>query len=74
MVAALVADPDAFSLTSMGAWARDLDSWDVTDMVADTFAATPHADRAIRTWSTARHGFHETVRVLDARAPRGRSS
>jgi len=57
MVAALVADPDAFSLTSMGAWARDLDSWDVTDMDADTFVATPHADRAIRTWSTARHGF-----------------
>jgi 3-methyladenine DNA glycosylase AlkD len=57
MVAALVADPDAFSLTSMGAWARDLDSWDVTDMVADTFVATPHAGRAIRTWSTARRGF-----------------
>ena len=57
MVAALVADPAAFSFTAMGAWARDLDSWDVTDMVADTFVATPQADRAIRTWSTARHGF-----------------
>src|SRR4029078_9935549 len=45
------------SLTPMGPWARDLDSWDITDMVADTFVATPHADRAIRTWSTARHGF-----------------
>ena len=57
MAAALVADPDAFSFTSMGAWARDLDSWDVTDMVADTFVTTPHAGRAIRKWSTARHGF-----------------
>lgn len=57
MAAALVADPDAFSFTSMGAWARDLDSWDVTDMVADTFVKTPHAGRAIRKWSTARHGF-----------------
>jgi 3-methyladenine DNA glycosylase AlkD len=57
MVAALVADPDAFSFTAMDSWARDLDSWDVTDMAADTFVATPHADRAIRTWSTSRHGF-----------------
>ena len=57
MVAALVADPAAFSFTAMGAWARDLDSWDITDMVADTFVATPHADRAIHAWSTARHGF-----------------
>jgi len=57
MAAALIADPDAFSFTAMGAWARDLDSWDVTDMLADTFVATPHADRAIHTWSTARHGF-----------------
>jgi 3-methyladenine DNA glycosylase AlkD len=57
MVAALVADSAAFSFTAMSAWARDLDSWDITDMVADTFVATPHADRAIRTWSAARHGF-----------------
>src|SRR4029077_9444722 len=57
MVAALVADPAALSFTAMGAWARDLDSWDITDMVADTFVATPHADRAIHAWSTARHGF-----------------
>ena len=57
MLAALVADPSAFSFTAMRGWARDLDSWDVTDMLADTFVATPHADRAIRTWSTARHGF-----------------
>ena len=57
MVAALVADRAAFSFTAMGAWARDLDSWDVTDMVADTFVETPHADRAIRTWSAARRGF-----------------
>ena len=41
----------------MRSWAHDLDSWDVTDTLADTFMATPHADRAIRTWSTARHGF-----------------
>jgi 3-methyladenine DNA glycosylase AlkD len=57
MLAALVADPSAFSFSAMRTWARDLDSWDVTDMLADPLVATPHADRAIRTWSTARHGF-----------------
>ncbi len=57
MLAALVADPSALSFEAMRAWARDLDSWDVTDMLADTFVATPHADRAILAWSTARHGF-----------------
>src|SRR6478752_1016072 len=57
MLAALVADPSALSFTAMRSWARDLDSWDVTDMLADTFVGTPHADQAIRTWSTAHHGF-----------------
>jgi len=57
MLAALVADPSALSFTAMRAWARDLDSWDVADTLADTFVATQYADRAIRTWSTARHGF-----------------
>ena len=57
MLAALVADPSELSFTAMRTWARDLDSWDVTDMLADTFVATPHADLAIRTWSTSRHGF-----------------
>src|SRR6187455_453842 len=57
MVAALVADPDALPFARMQAWAGDLDSWDVTDMVASTFASSRHADRAIGAWSTAPHGF-----------------
>jgi 3-methyladenine DNA glycosylase AlkD len=57
MVAALVVDPAALSFAAMGAWARDLDSWDLTDMLADTYALTKHADRAIRTWSHSKHGF-----------------
>jgi 3-methyladenine DNA glycosylase AlkD len=57
MVAALVADPPAFSFREMTTWARDLDSWDLTDMTADTFAVSTHAERAVYTWSTARHGF-----------------
>ena len=57
MAAALVADSDALTFGQMEAWAADLDSWDVTDMVAGTFASGRHADRAIDAWSTAPHGF-----------------
>lgn len=57
MVAARVADPPALSFRVMSAWARDLDSWDITDLVADTFVRTKHVDRAITTWSRSRHGF-----------------
>lgn len=41
----------------MTAWAGELDSWDITDLLADTFAASPLAERMIATWSSARHGF-----------------
>lgn len=57
MVAALTADPAAFTRAEMVAWARDLDSWDITDMLADTLAATRHPDRTVRTWARARHGY-----------------
>jgi 3-methyladenine DNA glycosylase AlkD len=57
MIAGLVADPDALSFRAMSAWAADLDSWDVTDLIADTFVRTASADRAIATWSRSRHAF-----------------
>ncbi len=57
MTAALVVDTDHLSFARMEAWARGLDSWDVTDMVAGTFASGRHADRAIQKWSRAAHGF-----------------
>ena len=57
MVAGLVADPTALSFRAMGAWARDLDSWDLTDLLADTYVGTAHMDKAIRTWHRATHGF-----------------
>jgi 3-methyladenine DNA glycosylase AlkD len=57
MVAGLVADPSTLSLVRMRAWARDVDSWDLGDLLADTFAATPHVDRIVTEWSRARHGF-----------------
>jgi 3-methyladenine DNA glycosylase AlkD len=57
MVAAIVADPSAMPYREMGAWARDLDSWDITDRLAETFASTRYVDRAITTWAKARHGF-----------------
>lgn len=57
MVAALVADPQALSFRAMTAWGRDLDSWDVTDLIADTFIRTAHVHRAITTWSRSTRGF-----------------
>jgi 3-methyladenine DNA glycosylase AlkD len=57
MVAALVADPNALPFAQMKRWAADLDSWDITDMVAGTFASGPYTDRAIDVWSQASHGF-----------------
>ena len=57
MVAALVADPEPMSFRAMDAWAGDLDSWDLTDLLADTYVRTGHVDRAIRMWGRARHGF-----------------
>ena len=56
-VAALVAEPAAFRARAMSAWAGELDSWDITDLLADTFAASPLARRMIVTWSRATHGF-----------------
>lgn len=56
-VAGLVAEPVRFTYAQMTAWARDLDSWDVCDLVADAFAESRHAERAIGTWSRSRHGF-----------------
>lgn len=57
MVAALVADPASLTWRGMQAWSRDLDSWDIVDMVADTFAASRYRDRAIATWASGRHGY-----------------
>jgi 3-methyladenine DNA glycosylase AlkD len=57
MVAGLAADPATLSFSSMGAWAADLDSWDLTDLLAHTYVRTQHADQAIRMWSRSSHGF-----------------
>lgn len=57
MVAALVADPATITARTMRGWAADLDSWDLTDLLADALIATPRAKPTIATWSRARHGY-----------------
>ncbi len=74
LVAALVADPHAMSLRAMSAWAGDLDSWDLTDLLSDTYVRTDHLDRAITTWSRLEPWLHQALRLLDARSPRRRPS
>ena len=69
MVAALVADPNAFPFAADVARGRaDLDSWDITDMLADTFARDRHADRAIRRLEPRTARLHQALRVRDDRA------
>jgi len=56
-VATLVADPAGVDAHIQAAWAADLDSWDLTDMLADALAATPGAKDTIESWARADHGF-----------------
>ena len=48
MVAGLIADPTRLGLARTRAWAREVDSWDLGDLLADTFAAGPNAGRLDR--------------------------
>ena len=73
-VAALVIDPATITFRAMGTWAADLDSWDLTDILADTFARTPHADRAIRTWSRSSSSTQSRIASAARTARSGSSS
>jgi 3-methyladenine DNA glycosylase AlkD len=51
MLAGLVADPKAFTDEELESWVADLSSWDVCDLVADTFGASPAGLAKIRAWA-----------------------
>jgi len=56
-VATLVADPATIQDRVQVVWAADLDSWDLTDMLADALAPTPGAKDTIEAWARSDHGF-----------------
>ena len=70
MVAALVADPATITARTMRGWAADLDSWDVTDMLADALVATPRAKTHDRNVVSSTTRLHQALRVRDDRAVR----
>jgi len=50
VLATMVADPAALSSRELDAWARDLDSYPVTDAFSSLVAKSPHARRKIAAW------------------------
>jgi 3-methyladenine DNA glycosylase AlkD len=50
VLACMVADPDAFTSRELDAWARDLDSYVVTDAFVSVVAKSPHRDRKFAAW------------------------
>jgi len=57
-VATMIADPKTVTKKQLDTWARDLDSWDVTDGFAYGFVdRTPHARDMVMKWSRSRHEF-----------------
>jgi 3-methyladenine DNA glycosylase AlkD len=51
-IAIMTADPNRMSLSLMKRWAKDCDSWDLTDDLSCTLLdKSKHAVRAVRAWS-----------------------
>jgi 3-methyladenine DNA glycosylase AlkD len=57
-IAAMVEDPKAVAKEQLESWARDLDSWDVTDGFCFSLVIkTPHAYAMAMKWSSSKHEF-----------------
>ena len=57
-IAAMVEDPKTVTKKQLESWARDLDSWDVTDGFAFSLVIkTPHAYDLALKWSSSEHEF-----------------
>ena len=56
-IAAMVEDPKTVTKKQLESWARDLDSWDVTDGFAWFVIQTPHAYGLAMKWSSSKHEF-----------------
>ena len=52
LLAALTADPNAFTPDLMDAWIRDFDTWDICDQVClNVFRRSPHAFARVSAWA-----------------------
>jgi 3-methyladenine DNA glycosylase AlkD len=54
VLATMVADPAAVTSSELDAWARDLDSYVITDALAGFVAQTPHAHAKMEKWTKSK--------------------
>ena len=57
LLAGYVADPDTISEATIERWAKDFNSWDIVDQVADAIWLSPFALQKVKEWSKRREEF-----------------
>ncbi len=57
LLAGYVADPDTISEATIERWAKDFNSWDIVDQVADAIWLSPFAIKKVKEWSKRREEF-----------------
>ena len=57
LLAGYIADPDTISEATIERWAKDFNSWDIVDQVADAIWLSPFALKKVNEWSNRREEF-----------------
>lgn len=57
LLAGYVADPETISEATIERWAKDFNSWDIVDQVADAIWLSPYAFKKANEWSKRREKF-----------------
>lgn len=57
LLAGYVADPETISEATIERWAKDFNSWDIVDQVADAIWLSPYAFKKANEWSKRREEF-----------------
>jgi 3-methyladenine DNA glycosylase AlkD len=57
LLACYIADPDTISEATIERWAKDFNSWDIVDQVADAIWLSPFALKKVNEWSNRREEF-----------------
>jgi 3-methyladenine DNA glycosylase AlkD len=57
LLAGYVADPKEISEATIERWAKDFNSWDIVDQVADAIWLSPYAIKKVNEWSKRREEF-----------------
>lgn len=57
LLAGYIADPDTISEATIERWAKDFNSWDIVDQVADAIWLSPFALKKVNEWSKRKEEF-----------------